>query len=270
MTVETSIAGRISGKICGMTAGGLAADGVRHAFFTRAGGVSGGIFASLNCGFGSGDAAARVAENRARALAALDLESDRLVTCRQVHSPTVVVVERPWRPEDGPCADAMVTRRAGLALGILTADCAPVLLADVEARVVGAAHAGWKGALGGVLEATVAAMRALGAAPERMSAAIGPCIAQRSYEVGPEFPAPFLAESAESAALFAEAARPGRLLFDLAGYAARRLARLGVGRIERTGGDTAAEEERFFSYRRARLRGESDYGRALSAIGLLE
>jgi len=215
------------------------ASGIRHAFFTREGGVSDGLFGSLNCGFGSGDAPERVAENRARAMAALDLAPDRLVTCHQ-----------------------------GIALGILTADCVPVLLADPAASVIGAAHAGWKGALGGVVTATVAAMVALGAAPGRMRAAIGPCIAQRSYEVGPEFPGPFLAADAANADFFAPARRPGHFMFDIGGYVERRLIEAGIAAIQRAPCDTVAEEARFFSYRRACLKGEKDYGRGLSAIAI--
>lgn len=246
----------------------LDTDGIRHGFFTRAGGVSGGIYASLNCGFGSGDVPADIAENRRRAAGALALEPDRLVTCHQVHSPTVARVDAPWPHDRRPRADAMVTCRTGIALGILTADCAPVLLADPAAGVIGAAHAGWRGALGGVLDATVAAMRELGATTAGISAAIGPCIAQTSYEVGPEFPVPFLAESAGHACFFAAAARPGHFRFDLAAYVAARLGRLGIGRIDRAAADTAAEPDRFFSYRRACLSGEPDYGRQLSAIAL--
>lgn len=241
---------------------------IRHGFFTRAGGVSGGIYASLNCGFGSDDAAADVAENRRRAAAALALEPDRLATCHQVHSPTVVVIEAPWSLGERPRADAMVTRRAGIALGILTADCAPVLFADPAAGIIGAAHAGWRGALGGVLDATVAAMFDLGATAASLGAAIGPCIAQASYEVGPEFPAPFLAESMGNARFFVAATRPGHFRFDLASYVADRLGRLGIRRIDRAAGDTAAEPDRFFSYRRSCLRREPDYGRQLSAITL--
>jgi polyphenol oxidase len=246
----------------------LAGDGIRHAFFTRDGGVSEGIFASLNCGLGSGDDKDKVLENRRRAAAALDRATDELVTCYQVHSPQVAIVDRPWRREDRPRADAMVTRMAGIALGILTADCVPVLFADAEARIIGAAHAGWRGAVSGVLEATVTAMTNLGAAPKRIAATIGPCIAQPSYEVGPEFPAPFLAEDAANAAFFVAAARAGHFLFDLPGYVARRLGRLGLKRIARTGGDTAAEPDRFFSYRRSCLEKEPDYGREISAITL--
>jgi len=244
------------------------ATGVRHAFFTRAGGVSAGLFGSLNCGFGSGDAPDKVAENRARAMAALDLAPDRLVTCYQIHSPDVVTVEMPWRREDNPRADALVTNRRGVALGILTADCVPVLFADPDAAIIGAAHAGWKGALGGVVEATIAAMTRLGAEPARIRAAIGPCIAQRSYEVGPEFPAAFLAENAANTDFFVPARRAGHFMFDLAGYVERRLAHAGIGAVQRAPCDTVAEEARFFSYRRACLKGEKDYGRGLSAIVL--
>jgi len=251
-----------------ITSDALAGDGIRHGFFTRAGGVSEGLFASLNCGLGSGDDQEKVLENRRRAAAALDRAADELVTCYQIHSPEVVAVDRPWRRVDRPRADAMVTRTPGVALGILTADCAPVLLADAGARVIGAAHAGWRGALSGVLDATVAAMTRLGATPRRIAAAIGPCIAQPSYEVGPEFPAQFLAEDAGNAAFFLPAARTGHFHFDLPGYVARRLAQLGVARVARTGGDTAAEPERFFSYRRSCLNKERDYGREMSAIAL--
>jgi len=244
------------------------AAGIRHAFFTREGGVSAGLYSSLNCGFGSGDAAEKVAENRARAMAALDLVPDRLVTCHQVHSPDVVTVAAPWRREDNPRADALVTNRRGIALGILTADCVPVLFADADAGVIGAAHAGWKGALGGVVAATVAAMARLGAAPGRMRAAIGPCIAQRSYEVGPEFPARFLAEDADNGDFFAPARRAGHFMFDIAGYVERRLIAAGIGAIQRAPCDTVAEETRFFSYRRACLKGEKDFGNGLSAIVL--
>ena len=243
---------------------------LRHGFFTREGGVSEGLYASLNCGFGSGDAPERVAENRARALAAAGMPANALVTAYQTHSAEVATVERIWRREDAPEVDAMVTDRPGIALGILTADCTPVLFADGAAGVIGAAHAGWRGALGGVLEATVAGGRARGARPERIAAGIGPCIAQRSYEVGPEFPAPFLAQDPANAGLFAPSARAGHHMFDLPGYVARRLGALGLARVERLRNDTCAESERFFSYRRVTLRGEPDYGRGLSAICLEE
>src|SRR5579862_3740947 len=241
---------------------------IRHAFFTRQGGVSDGIYASLNCGFGSSDTPDKVAENRAIAAARLGLAADRLVSCHQVHGTATVVVERAWRREDNPRADGMVSVVPGIALGILAADCAPVLFADPAARVIGAAHGGWRGALAGIMEATVAAMVALGAQPEHIRAGIGPCIAQPSYEVGPEFAASFAAADAQSSSFFVAASRPGHLLFDLPGYISCRLERLGLGAVERAPHDTAAEETLFFSYRRACHRGEADYGRGLAAITL--
>ncbi|HZT87447.1 MAG TPA: peptidoglycan editing factor PgeF [Stellaceae bacterium] len=241
---------------------------VRHAFFTREGGVSPPPFASLNCGFGSADLPENVAANRARAMARLDLPPERLVTCHQVHGVDVVTVERPWNYADSPRADAMVSRVPGIALGVLAADCAPLLFADSEASVIGAAHGGWRGALAGVGETTVAAMESLGAARTRIRAGIGPCIAQRSYEVGPEFPTPFTTEDGEAALFFAPARRPGHFMFDLGGYLEWRLVRCGVGTVQRAPHDTVAEEERFFSYRRACLKGERDYGRGLAAIVL--
>jgi len=241
-------------------------EGVRHAFFTRNGGVSQGIYASSNCGFGSRDAAAAVAENRARAMRRIDADPAKLVTLSQVHSADVVEVAAPWRRGDAPRADAMVTRVPGIVLGILTADCAPVLFADAEARVVGAAHAGWRGALSGVLEATVAAMCRMGASPRGIVAAIGPAIGRASYEVGPEFPAPFLAQDASNSAFFFPAETPSRHLFDLKGYAAARLAAAGLSEVAVLPNDTRMENRRFFSYRRACLRGEPNYGRQLSAI----
>jgi YfiH family protein len=241
--------------------------GVAHAFFTRKGGVSDGLYASLNCGLGSKDREDAVAENRARAAAALGTEALALLTAYQVHGTAVVEVTRPWTQDERPQADGLVSRTPGIALGILTADCAPVLFADAEARVVGAAHAGWKGALAGVTEATIAAMEGLGADRARIAAAIGPCIAQSSYEVGTEFPAPFLAARADDERFFA-AARGGKFRFDLEGYVAARLARAGIGTIERLGRDTCADDATFFSYRRSCLRAEGDFGRGLSAIML--
>jgi YfiH family protein len=243
---------------------------VRHAFFTREGGVSDGIYSSLNCGFGSGDDQDRVERNRAIAASRLGLPADRLVSCHQVHGTATIKVERPWRRQDNPRADGMVSAVPGIALGVLAADCAPVLFADPEAQVIGAAHGGWRGALSGVMEATVEAMTALGARAERVRAGIGPCIGQPSYEVGPEFAARFAAEDASSARFFRPALRPGHFLFDLPGYIAHRLSRLGLAEIERTPHDTAAEEALFFSYRRACRRGETDYGRGLAAIALAE
>ena len=244
----------------------LAETGITHGFFTREGGVSTGIYASLNCGGGSGDDRNAVAENRARAAAMLGVARDALATNHQVHGIEVTTLVRPIGG-GGPRADAMVTRERGLALGILTADCVPVLFADSKAGVIGAAHAGWRGALGGVLEATVRAMAALGADPARIRSGLGPAIAPASYEVGPEFPAPFLARNPASARFFAAA--DARFRFDLPGYVRARLAALGLAAIGSTGGDTAAEPQRFFSYRRSLLRGEPDYGRLLSAIALL-
>lgn len=236
---------------------------VPHAFFTRRGGVSAGLYASLNMGRGSGDDPEAVARNRALAAAALDVPPEALMTVHQTHSARAVVVREPGPPEK---ADAVVTDRPGLAVAVLTADCAPVLLADTAAGVVGAAHAGWRGALGGVIEAAVEAMAGLGAEPGRIWAAVGPCIGPEAYEVGPEFEARFLAEDAEAAGFFdAHSARPR---FDLPGYALRRLARAGVRRAAWTGHCTHSDPARFFSYRRSVQRGEPDYGRLLSAVRL--
>lgn len=246
-----------------------AADGVRHGFFTRLGGVSEGRYSSLNCGLGSSDAAERVRENRARVGARLGCaDPARLVTARQVHSARVVVVEDAWAADARPEADALVARRRNLALGILTADCAPVLFADPDAGVIGAAHAGWRGARLGVLEATVAAMRGLGASPARIVAAVGPCIGQASYEVGPEFHRGFVDGEPACADLFAPSPRAGYFRFDLAGYVGRRLDLLELGAHAAVGRDTCAEPERFFSYRHATLAGAGDYGRQISAIVL--
>lgn len=241
---------------------------VRHGFFTRNGGVSEGLYASRNCGFGSGDDARKVEANRAKCMDDIELPPEALVTVRQEHTATVVVVDEPFAHADAPVADALVTTRPRIALGILTADCAPVLLADGAAGVIGAAHAGWKGALAGVLENTVAKMVELGAERSRIVAGIGPCIAQRSYEVGPDFPAPFLAEDPDNDRFFSPSQRTGHHMFDLPGYAARKLARIGVGEVMPTPCDTVREDNRFFSYRRATLAGESVYGRMLSAIAL--
>jgi YfiH family protein len=247
--------------------------GLAHGFFPRTGGVSEGIFASRNCGFGSGDRRDAVAENRDRCRRDLG-PAEALVTVHQVHSPNVVTVAAAWTPDSAPQADAMVTDRPGLALGILTADCAPILFADAEAGVIGAAHAGWKGALGGVTDATIAAMRALGAVPERIAAAVGPCIGPAGYEVGPEFRDRFLGEDPDSARFFhTPAAVNGttpRPHFDLPGYVAQRLRRAGLRDVTVTGLDTLAREDQFFSYRRTTLRKEPDYGRQISAILLTD
>ena len=242
------------------------AAGVRHAFFTRQGGVSTGVYESLNLGRGSSDDPAAVAENRRRAAVHLGVETDALLACFQIHSATVHVADAPWgdrRPE----GDGVVTRTPGLACGALAADCAPVLLVDPEARVAGSAHAGWKGALGGVVAAAVDAMAALGAQRERLVAAVGPCIGPQSYEVGPEFLERFTAASRAHARFFSPADQ-GRSLFDLPAFVLERLAEAGVERAEWIGRDTCAEGDLFFSNRRAFKRGEPDYGRLLSAIVL--
>lgn len=242
--------------------------GLRHGFFTRTDGVSTGIVAAMNCGYGSNDDPANVTANRARAMALLGVPAEALTTVHQVHSPDVATVTTPFPHAAAPKADALVTDRPGIALGILTADCVPVLFVDPVARIIGAAHAGWKGAATGVLEATIAAMTALGADPVRMLAGIGPHIGWDSYEVGPEFRDRFLAMNGGHTALFRPSARADHWMFDIGGYVARRLRAAGVGSVATTGLDTMAREDLFFSYRRACLRQEPDYGRGLSAICL--
>ena len=241
-------------------------DGVVHGFLGRSGGVSTGIHAGLNVGIGSDDDAAAILENRQLATAAV-LPGAALTTLYQIHSADCVTVRSPFDDRLRPRADALVTDRPGLALGILTADCAPVLLADAAAGVVGAAHAGWKGALGGVTDATILAMEALGAQRERITAAIGPCIARNSYEVDDAFARRFAAHDAANERFFAEG-RDGHFQFDLEAYVAHRLAAAGIGRVALLGLDTYADEARFFSYRRATHRGEPGYGRQISIIGL--
>ncbi|MEZ5947391.1 MAG: peptidoglycan editing factor PgeF [Hyphomonas sp.] len=238
--------------------------GVRHGFFGRKGGVSTGLYASLNAGPGSGDDPAAVAANRERIREAMGASA--LVSCHQIHSPDVIHVTEAW--DERPEADAMVTTVPGLALCILTADCTPVLFADAEAGVIGAAHAGWKGALGGVLESTVASMTELGAEPGRIRAAIGPTIGQASYEVGPEFRDTFLETSPASEGLFLPG-KGDRFQFDLPAYCHASLAAMGLGRIMNLALDTCALEDQYFSNRRRNLRGEADYGRNASVI-LLE
>jgi YfiH family protein len=243
-------------------------DGVQHRFFTRRGGVSTGLYSSLNCGYGSGDASDNVRENRRRAAVDFDLTEPDLLTVHQIHSTDVLTVARQrWTSPGAPKADGLVTDRPGIVLGVLAADCAPILLADCDAGVIGAAHAGWKGALGGIVEATVSAMERLGARRESLRAAIGPCIGHDSYEVGPEFPAPFLGQDEANATFFRAAPRAGHFLFDLAGYLARRIAASGVS-ASATGHDTLTARDKFFSYRRNTLEGVRDYGRGLSAIAL--
>lgn len=240
---------------------------VRHAFFTRDGGVSEGIYASLNGGLGSKDAPDKVHENRSRMAAALGVAPARFLTCYQIHSPNVVVAATPWAREATPEADAIVTRVPGLAIGVLTADCGPVLFADGEAGVVGAAHSGWKGALGGVLEATIAAMEKLGAERRRVRAALGPLIRQENYEVGPEFVARFTAADPVNEKYFAPSQKAGHAMFDLPSYIAARLSRAGVA-LQDLKLCTYADPARFFSYRRTTHRAEPDYGRHVNAIVL--
>jgi YfiH family protein len=242
--------------------------GIRHAFFTRAGGVSEGIYASLNGGIGSQDAPAKVAENRARMAASLGVAPEHLLTAYQTHSADVVRVETPWSPDRRPRADAIVTRMRGMAIGVTTADCGPVLFADARAGVIGAAHAGWRGAFDGILEATVEALERCGAKRTRLVVAIGPMIRQPNYEVGPELVARFTAADGANARFFKPSARAEHALFDLAGYIAARLQRHGIDRIEDIGRCTYGSPQDFFSYRGSTHRGESDYGRHVNAIAL--
>jgi YfiH family protein len=240
--------------------------GLRHAFFTREGGVSGGIYQGLNGGLGSNDDAAHVAENRRRMAARMGVAPERFLSVHQIHSPDAVVATGPWSGPK-PRADAMVTRTEGLAIGVTAADCGPVLLVDPAARVIGAAHAGWKGALTGVIESTVAAMENLGAARGGTVAAIGPMIRQHSYEVGGEFVERFLDADADNAAFFIPSDRTGHSMFDLAGFIRMRLENAGVLMIDDLGVDTYSDE-RFYSYRRSVHRKEPDYGRHVHAIAL--
>lgn len=239
-----------------------ALNGVPHGFFTRRGGVSEGVYGSLNCGFSTGDDREKVQENRDRAVARLGLAPDRLAAVQQVHSARTVVIDEDWTSGPLQQADALATRRRGIALGVLGADCAPVLLADIEAGVIGAAHAGWRGALDGVTDSVIDAMIGLGAAPSRIVAAIGPCIAPASYQIGPEFPIPFLAQDPANAAFFADGH------FDLPGYLKARLERRGLAVVLPSLGDTLTQSDLFFSHRRATLAGGSIAGRQLSAIAL--
>ena len=243
---------------------------IRHGFFGRQGGVSKGPYASLQCGPGAaGDKPERIARNRALAVEALGHAAAALVSVKQVHSAKAAIVTEAWAPGQGPEADAMATNRPGLALGILTADCAPVLFADRRAGVVGAAHAGWRGAFGGVLEATIEAMIALGAEPGRIRAAIGPCIAQRNYQVSPDFRARLLAASTANEAFFIEDfATPDHWRFDLTGYCEARLKASGLGEIESLDRCTYGAADVYFSNRRSVAWGEADYGRQISIIGL--
>ena len=241
---------------------------VPHGFFTRAGGVSAGRFASLNCSLSGRDAADAVRENRRRAADALGLPPSALVGLTQVHGIAVARLEKPWPEDARPQADALVTDRPGLLLGIVTGDCAPILFVDARAGVAGAAHAGWRGAVAGVIEATVAAMEALGATRGRIAAAIGPCIAQPSYEVGPDLRAAVLARDPADARFLASGGQPDRWQFDLPGYCLTRLHAAGIASASWIGRDTLAEEDAFFSHRRATLAGDGQIGHQLSAIAL--
>jgi len=242
--------------------------GVRHAFFTREGGVSGGLYASFNVGQGSKDAAADVAENRRRAAAWFAAEPSALHTCYQIHSATVLVAEHAWGKER-PEGDGVVTTKPGLICGALSADCAPVLLADPKARVVAAVHAGWKGALGGVVQSAVDAMVSEGAERESIVAAVGPCIGPQSYEVGEDFLGAFLAKASANEQFFRPGAQPDKRRFNLPAFVLSCIAEAGVMQSEWIGHDTCEEEALFFSNRRAFKRGEGDYGRLLSAIALV-
>lgn len=238
---------------------------VRHGFFTRHGGASSGVFAGLNCGSGSSDQREIVAINRARVADAMGVASDHLIGVHQIHSATVITIDQPLA--ERPRADAMVTATPGLALSVLTADCQPVLFSDLDAGVIGAAHAGWRGALDGVLDATVDAMENLGADRDNITAVIGPCISQRAYEVGPEFLNSFLDQDPEYARFFANGAGD-KMQFDLAGFGLHRLRATGVGHAEWTRHCTYSNPDRFYSYRRSTHAKEADYGRLIAAITL--
>lgn len=251
-----------------LTARNLDLPGLRHAFFTREGGVSDGVYASLNGGVGSRDAAARVAENRARMAARVGVEAERLLVPFQIHSADALVVDEPWGADSRPRCDGLVTREASLALGVTGADCGMLLFADARAGVIGACHAGWKGALTGMIEATVMEMEAQGARRADIHVALGPAIGATSYEVGPEFIAHFGETDRNFARFFAPSNREGHAMFDLPGFIASRVEALNVASFENVGVDTYADEARCFSYRRSVHRQEPDYGRLVSAIAL--
>jgi YfiH family protein len=240
---------------------------IRHAFFTREGGVSTGIYASLNGGIASNDDPAHVRENRARMAETVGVRPEALVSLHQVHSPDCVIVEGPW-PGERPRADGMATRMPDVALAILTADCGPVLFADPHGGVIGACHAGWKGALGGVLEATIGRMEELGAERSRIVAVLGPTIGPDNYEVGADFRDRFTAADVANERFFRPSSRAGHLMFDLPAYIVARLGAAGIGEAESLGLCTYADPERFYSYRRTTHRGEPDYGRLIAAISL--
>ncbi len=245
-----------------------ALQGVRHAFFTRQGGVSEGVYASLNGGVGSNDDPAAVAENRARMASVLGVKADNFLVPYQVHSADALAISAPWAEGARPRCDGLVTATPGLGLGVTGADCGILLFADKSAGVIGAAHSGWKGALGGMVEALVAAMVDLGARRENICAALGPTIGQQSYEVGAEFYAKFCVEHAEFARFFRASTRPGHHMFDLPGFIEMRVERARIGAFENLRLDTYSDEARFYSYRRMTHRGEPDYGRLVAGIAL--
>lgn len=243
--------------------------GISHGFFTRGGGHSTGIFASLNCGLGSGDDPDLVRMNRETVARGIGIVPSDLVTAHQVHSAEAIEVTAPWSVTERPKVDGLVSKTRGIGIGVLTADCGPVLFADAEAGVVGACHAGWKGALTGVTEATLEAMEKLGAVRTRTVAVLGPTISREAYEVGPEFPAPFLEQDPGHARYFTPSVKAGHHMFDLPRYLVDRLRREGVGNVSDLGLCTYSDEARFYSYRRATHRGEQDYGRLISVISLV-
>lgn len=245
-------------------------NGISHGFFTRQGGVSEGIYGSLNCGPGSKDQPDLVVENRSRAMSALNLDAEDLRTIYQVHSADVIVIKDMQAMREKPKADAMVTNLPGLALGILTADCVPILFSDPNQRIIGAAHSGWKGALANIGKSTIDAMIDLGAKKADIKAAIGPAISQNSYEVGPEFPDPFIAKDSQAEKYFIPSVKSGHFMFALKEFVRDRLIETGIETVHMLKNDTCAEEPLFFSYRRMTKKGEADYGRQLSAIALTD
>jgi polyphenol oxidase len=247
----------------------LKLNGLAHGFFTRGGGHSNGIFASLNCGLGSGDDPDLVKMNRDVVARALGVADGHIVTAHQVHSADVMEVTEVWPLEGRPKVDGLVSRTKGIALGVLTADCGPVLFADETAQVIGCCHAGWKGALTGVTDTTVVAMEKLGAKRENIIAVLGPTISQVAYEVGPEFPKPFLEQSSAHGVFFKPSVKAGHFMFDLPAYLRQRMKGLGLKSVHDLALCTYSDEARFYSYRRATHRGEADYGRLISAIALV-
>ena len=239
---------------------------LKHGFFTREGGVSSGVYEGLNCGYGSGDDNTNIDQNRSIAMAKLGINRQNLNTIHQIHSTNVVVAKVSWALDDRPKADAIVTDKPGLAIGIMTADCTPVLFADPEAGVIGAAHAGWRGAFGGVLLGTIEKMEQLGADRSQIIAAVGPCIHQASYEVGPEFTDQFLTKNPQNSRFFIPSSQDNHHLFDLPGFVLSKLSVLGLSVVQSVSEDTYADETKFYSYRRATHTKEADYGRCLSAI----